>query len=224
MFFSTPDGESFFYNLLRLVGISPGIPVGANSTLYIYGIIPIAAAIVCVKKVLRYWQGYGLRFKCYNVFLRALPIIIIVPLFLVSTNMIMSPSGIDRIYYAVISQRNGLQATTFSSTSNFLEYEFSGDTWKFTYNFTLENHGNETLEFNIVLTPKGHGGFPEALIRDENGEAKTFTLLPTQRMHVMGESIDYRQTADSSGSGRGTFSIILINDHEQFSPKQIVRR
>jgi len=42
LFFTTPDGVSLFDNLLGFLGISPGIPIGEGSTLFIYGLIPVA--------------------------------------------------------------------------------------------------------------------------------------------------------------------------------------
>jgi hypothetical protein len=224
LFFTTPDGESIFYRILGLFGIKPGIAIGSNSTLYVYWLIPIAAAIICIKKALKYWQGYGLKFKKYNYFLRVLPIIIIVPVFLVSTNMV-SPSGIDRIYYAVVSQRSGLQAVTYSSADNFIEYQFSGSAWTYSYNITLENHGKDTLAFNIKLIPDRHERFREAFIRDSNGEVTVFILRPRERSSISGRTIEHHyQSTYGSGKGSGTFSVVLINDYEQTSPDRITRR
>ena len=59
LLFTTPDGKSIYYGLLGLLGINPGIPIGSGTTLYIYGIIPLAAIIVCIRKVFIYWRGYG---------------------------------------------------------------------------------------------------------------------------------------------------------------------
>jgi len=222
LFLTTPDGESFFKKLIGSFGISQGIRLGNNGTLYIYGIVPIAAGIVCIRKALKYWQGYGSRFKDYSILLRVLPLIIIVPVVLVSTN-IVPPSGIDRIYYAAISQRNGLQAITYSSADRYLEYRYSENAWSYSYNIKLENHGNDTLTFNIKLIPEGHEGFHEAFIRDENGDIIVFTLLPYQRSAFSGDTIEHLQSAYASVSGSGIFSIVLTNDYEQFSPKRIIR-
>ena len=212
-----------FYRILGLLRIKPGIALGNNSTLYIYGLIPIAAAIICIKKVLKYWQGYGSRFRTHNFVLRVLPIIIVVPVFLVSTNVV-SPSGIDRIYYAAISQRSGLQAITYFSADNFLEYQFSGSAWTYSYNFTLESHGNDTLAFSVKLIPDRHEGFREAFIRDGNGEIKVFTMRPKERSSFFGETIEQHQSPYDSGRGSGTFSVVLLNDYEQVSPSRIIRR
>ena len=99
--FQTPDGDNLFYKLLGVFRINPGIRLGANISLHIYPLIPLTATIVSVKKILKYWQGYGLKFKEYNVFLRWLPVIIAIVVYLFSAN-------IDSIFYALIGFEEGM--------------------------------------------------------------------------------------------------------------------
>ena len=80
--FASPDGVPILYRLLRMLGLSPGIAIGSNVTLYVYPLIPIALAIMCIKMIFRYWHSYGVRFRGYNVFLRYFPIIVAIPVLL----------------------------------------------------------------------------------------------------------------------------------------------
>jgi len=136
----------------------------------------------------------------------------------------VSLSVIDRIYYAALSQRNGLQAVTYSSGDNSLEYRLNEDDWVYLYGITLENHGSDTLVFSIKLIPDGHEGFQEVFIRGDNGEIEVFTLQPKQRSSFSGETIEHRPSAFDSGSGRGTFSLVLTSENEQHNPSRIIRK
>ena len=88
--FTTPDGDTLFYKLIGLFGLSPGIPVGSSSTLYIYMFLPLIAAIVSIRKILRYWHGYGTKFKECSTILRYLPALIVIPILLFSN--VVTPS------------------------------------------------------------------------------------------------------------------------------------
>jgi len=76
LFFTAPSGEPLLYKFIGLFGLSPGIPLGATGTLYIYGLVPIAIIVLCIRKIIKYWHGYGARFSGYNILLRFLPVII----------------------------------------------------------------------------------------------------------------------------------------------------
>jgi len=225
--FTTPDGESIFHNFLGLFGISPGIPMGEHSTLYVFMLVPIIAGVICVKKVFRYWRGYRLKFKECNVLLRALPLVIVIPVLLLS-NLIITPSGIDRIYFSVLSQRPGLQAVTFQPVSH-LNYTFTGSDRTYSYNFNLTNHGDETVEFNVKLvyidwSSRDHEfNYTEALITDNRAEAKEFVLLPGQSANFRGSFMTYLPMEADGGSFTGVFSVMLLNEYEQHSPTRLVR-
>jgi len=221
LFFTTPDGDSIFNKVLGLLGISPGIPLGNNGMLYIYGLIPLAAIILCTIKVFKYWRGYGSKFKEYNVFLRVLPVIIVLPVLFFSN--IVSPSGIDRIYGAVISQRTGLQAITYNPTNDLLSYDYSGNSRTYSYDFTFSNHSNEPLAFNVELVYHDMASSQEVYVRDANGAIKTFTLSPKQSAYFNGEFTEYHQTTSDYSGGQAAFSVVLLNENEQYSPKPLVR-
>ena len=221
MFVTTPDGVSLFHNFLGLFGISPGIPLGSNSTLYIYMLIPLIAGIVCLKKTLKYWHSYGSRFKEYKFYLYRLPIIIVIVPVLLFSN-IVTPSGIDRIYYSLLSQRSGIQAITFYSANN-LRYEFTGNNRTFFYDFTLTNHGSESVEFQVKIEYRDSDGFQEVLVSDDNGNNRIFALPPKQGVSYRGNFTFHHQTTYDSGSGQGIYTIVLLNDNEQHQPKELVR-
>jgi len=82
-FFAAPDGEPLLYKFIGLFGLAPGISLGASGTLYIYALVPIAIIILSARKILKYWHGYGARFKEYNALLRFLPVIIAGIIFLI---------------------------------------------------------------------------------------------------------------------------------------------
>lgn len=216
--FMTPDGDTLFYKFIGLFGLSPGIPLG-SATLYIYMLVPLIAAIVSIKKVLKYWKNYGSKFKEYNIFLRYLPVFIAIPIMLFSN--IITPSLLDRAYFAVISQRNGLQSVTHYSTNKNLKYEFSGNIRTYSYEFALGNHSSETVKFNVKLAFENVDGLQEIFITEDSGELKTFSLPPKQLSFFAGEFIEHRQTMYQSGGGTAVFSIVLVHDDEQYSPKQL---
>jgi len=81
LFFNAPDGQPLLYKFIGLFGLNPGISLGYG-TLYIYGLVPIIAIVLSIKKILQYWHGYGTRFSGYNILLRFLPIIIAGAVFL----------------------------------------------------------------------------------------------------------------------------------------------
>ena len=109
-FFTAPDGESFFHHFLGLFGIAPGIPMGGNSTLYIFMLVPLVLGIICVVKIVEYWHSYGVRFKDYNILLRYLPVLMLVLIFF-SSNIIQPPLT-DRMYFAITARRSGLRSIT----------------------------------------------------------------------------------------------------------------
>jgi len=221
--FTTPDGDTVFYKFIGLFGMSPGIQLGNSSTLYIYMLIPLIAGILCIRKTLKYWHGYGLRFKEYNVLMRFLPMFTVIPVLLFSN--IVTPTLLERLYFAVISQRNGLQAVTYYAADEYLSFEFTGNYRTYSYNFAFGNHSNETIEFNVKLSYQDMSGLKEVFIKDDNGEMKEFTIPPNQITFCMDEFAEYSQTiqGNASGSGRGTFSVVLVNDDKQYSPKPLTK-
>jgi len=221
LFFTVPDGDTLLYKFLGLFGLSPGIPVGKNSTLYIYMLIPLIGAIASLKKVFKYWQGYGSRFTSYNFFLRHLPTFIVIVVLFIS-NMVY-PSIIDRAYFAIISQRSGLRAVTYYG-SDTLEYKYTGNIRTYSCDLLFMNHSNDIVNFNVKLIFDHHEGDQEVFVKDDNGQIKVFTLSPKQITGHYGQFTEYHQTDYDSGGGSGIFSIILLNDREQYSPKRLVRR
>ena len=133
------------------------------------------------------------------------------------------PSVIDRIYYAIVSQRNGLQSVSYYTSEDWLSYEFEENAWSYSLNLTFKNHGNKPIKFYVKLVPESSVPYPEAIIKDDAGEIKVFALSPNQIISYHCEFTDYIQTTPHSGSGSGGFSIVLLNEHEQYAPKPIVR-
>jgi len=222
LLFTTPDGKSIYYGLLGLLGINPGIPIGSSTTLYIYGIIPLVAIIVCIRKVFVYWRGYGSRFKELNTFLRVVPLLVVLPVIVFSN--VVQPSLIDRVYFALLSQRSGLQAVSLYSAEDNLSYAFTGNNRTFSYNLVLGNHGNEDVEFQLVFSYQDMDGMQEVYFCDENGDATVFVLSPRQLAHFSGEFTAYIPTSNDSGSGGSKYSVILLGEDEQYKPAHLVRR
>ena len=219
-FYKTPDGDSLFYKFLGLFGISPGISIGNNATLYIYSLVPLALAVYCIVGIFKYWYSYGLRFKKYNIFVRWLPIVIIIPVLLLSN--FIYPSMIDRAYYAAISQRDGFRAVTHYVTDRYIRYEFTRTDRTFSYDFILTNHGKEAVEFNVKLSYENTDGIEnDVVVLESSGELKSFVLQPKQSSRYNGEFTAYVHTTYESGSGDSIFSVVLFSDNEQYSPKPI---
>ena len=222
LFFTTPDGDNLFYKFLGLFGISSGIRLG-NATLYIYMLIPLIAAILSIRKVLEYWWSYGLRFREYKFVLRYLPVIISVLVFSISTNT-LSPSGIDRIYYFIISQRKGLQPIICYPAGNSLRFYFTGNIRTYSFDITFRNLGKETLEFKAKLIYNFDQENQEVYLKNDNNEVEIFTLQPKQCLEYNRKFTEYYQTTNSSGGAEfRTFTVVLLNDSIQYSPKLLIR-
>ena len=218
---TTPDGVSIYLRLMGLLGINLSFPIGSG-TLYLYGLPPLIAIIVCIKKVLAYWRDYRSRFKELNAFLRMLPVLVALPVIMLSN--VLQPSLIDRMYFAALSQQSGLQAVSFYSAEDNLRYWFLGNHRTITYNLTLGNHGDEYVEFHLVFSYQDMDGIQEVYFIDENGDAKLFTLAPRQLAHYSGEFTVYTPTSYESGNGQSIFSVVLLSEDEQHRPARLVRR
>lgn len=219
--FTVPDGDTLFYKFIGWFGLSPGIHIGSSGTLYPYLLIPLIAAILSIKKIFKYWQGYGLRFKEHSALLRLLPMLIMIPVLLFSN--IISPSLLDRAYFAVISQRDGLRSISYYVTNEHLSYEFTGNDKTYSYDLAFGNHSDQTLEFTVKLAYRDRDGLQEVFIKGDSGELQIFSLAPKELAFFRGEFTERRQTAHENRSGRGRFSVVLINDDEQYSPKPLLR-
>jgi hypothetical protein len=184
-------------------------------------LIPLYAAIVCIKKILKYWQGYGSKFKHYNVLLRNLPLLIAIAI--LSFSSVITPSLIDRMYFATISQRNGLQSISYYDTDKPIIIKFSENNRTISYDFAFGNHSNETVEFIVELMHLDD--LQEVFIKEDNGELKIFSLPPRRLTFFRGEFTEYHQAGYGNGSlTTRMFSVVLINDDEQYSPKPLARR
>jgi hypothetical protein len=206
---------------MGLFGLSPGITIGnSNSTLYIYGLIPLIAAIFCIKKILKYWQGYGTKFKHYHVLLRNLPLLIFASILAFSS--MVSPSLLDRMYFAVISQRNGLQSVTRYDINKPIFIEFTENNRTVSYDLAFGNHSNETVEFNVELIHRD--GYQGIFVKEDNGELKIFSLPPKRLTFFSDEFTEYQQSAYGNGSSTiNVFSVVLINGDEQYIPKPLAK-
>lgn len=222
LFITIPDGDNLYYKLLGLFGISPGIELG-TTTLYIYMLIPLGAAILSARKVLKYWQDYGSRFKEYTFVLRFLPVIISVLILFVSTDT-LAPSCIDRMYYSVISQHKGLQSIICYSEGNSLEFEFTGNIRTYLCDITFTNLGNETLEFKAKLIYNDAQDNQKVFQINDSNEDGIFILHPKQSLKYNRKFTEYYQTTSSSGYGVIEEStVVLLNGEEQYTPKLLVR-
>ena len=222
--FTTPDGYPLLNKLLGLLGISPVIEFGSSGTFYFFNTVLAIIAIFSLVKTRIFWKGYGFILRGCNAKLRFLPTIIALSVFLIS-NMAMSPSVIDRIYFYIISQRTGLQAVTFYTYNN-INFTFNGNNRRYSYDMFLSNHSNERLEFNVLLVyePEFPGVYQEVLITDENGQARTFSLAPRQSGRFTDEFDVYHPTEFTSGFGSQLqFYIVLLNDNEKYIPSPLAR-
>ena len=221
MWFVTPDGDTILYKILGLFGISSEIPLWTGGTLYIYMLMPLTAGIVCAGKILRYWGYPGSIFRKGNFLPRFIPLLILIPVLLFSNTGILSPPVIDRVYYAVTGQRDGLQSIVFySDDDNAMRYSHTGNDWTFTYDLTFANCGGDILEFSVKLTSNTRY-LHDVFIKDESGKTKVFTIEPKQVITISGELAEHIE--NTSGSGGGIYSLSIINEDEQHSPKPLVK-
>jgi hypothetical protein len=227
---SAPDGVLFFYKLLGLVNIPAAIPLGETGTLHIWGIIPLGLIIFCALRLRRHWRGLlGDRFARLHGFLRVLPALIGTAL-LFTTNLI-TPSLIDRAYFAVVGRRSGLHAVTIwpGSNGSGMSMEFDGGRLTYSIRAKFINHGSEAQTFNIKLVYEEW--YPataqrEIFIPDESGGIKSFTLEPRQFRFIFEEfTPPYHDPTTAQIWGRTTrpFSITLVNEYDTHSPNFLVR-
>lgn len=217
-FITTPDGDTLLYKFIGLLGISPGIPIGKSSTLYIYMLIPFIVGICSIKRALKHWWHYGQRFSKYKAGLRYFPLFITAIIFLVSSN-------IEAMYYGVISCQDGLKAVVYYKTSNNfpLSYSSAGDTVIYSYDLTFQNYGDETREFQIKFINDGEFNInlqSEILIKDDCGEPKTFKLYPRQIANFKGEFTENWRYSGGSGS-YSSISVVLVEDTKWHQPTPI---
>ncbi|MCL2224710.1 MAG: hypothetical protein FWB96_07065 [Defluviitaleaceae bacterium] len=241
-FFTTPDGLSMFHNFLGLFGIAPGIQMRGGGTLYIFMLVPLIAGIFCFKKMRMYWKNFRERFNLLE-HLIAIGIAVFV---LFMSNSVVTPSGIDRAFFAIQRQRSGLQAITFHDINSGLHgvnigglpglsYKSAGDYRIFYYNFWLQNHGSEPAEFYVKLRFEdwnlSRDGSTERIpqevfVTDSYGERKVFTVLQRHQRHFLG---DFTAENPSHGMTHGSvflhdFSVVLVNENDQHTPRVLVRR
>ena len=173
-----------------------------------------------IKKIFLHWRSYRSRFRELNTFLRLLPVLIVLPVIMLSG--MFQPSLIDRMYFSMLSQQSGLQAVSFYPTDSNLRFWSTGNHRTFAYNLSLRNHGDEYLNFHMVFLYQDREGSQEAYLIDENGDVKLLTLPPRQLIHFKGEFSDTLMFYGDSG-GSSIFSVVLISDDDQHKPVRLVR-
>ena len=213
----TPDGEILFYKFLGLFGVSPGIRLSDNSTLYIFGIIPAIIIIICVRKLFKYWQGYGVKFKNFNIFIRLLPVLVAVIVFIFSVTIINS------VYYSSVSRRDGVQAVIYYNDSE-IRYEFSGHIRDYIYSLNFENLSDKAVQFKVKFALDSRYDSREMFIIDDNSrEAKIFRLEPNQARSYSGSFGELHE--DYIIIERGIIPvIILLNDEGEHELKPVNHR
>ena len=221
LFFTTPDGDTLFYELLRLFGISPGIRIGHNGILYAYMLAPGAASVIFAIKMFGHWKNYRDRFKGLHPLLRFFPVFIAVLIYLAVYGI--HPSAINRAYYSELSRREGLQSISFYAPDTPFQFRTDETGRTYSYVFTLANHGDEPLQFNVELLHHNSAylSVSDTLVKDANGEPMVFTLYPKQISRFIGEFTEPQQTDYISGNG---FSIAMINGDERIEPPALVER
>ena len=230
LFFESPFGESNFNELLMVFGISPGIPMGSNSTLYIYGFLLIAALVICIKRVFKYWHSYGLRFKDYHFVLKYLPLIIGLPLIMQSF-ITINPSLTDRMYFFILSRQRGVNAVTYHMPSDFRVTTHDGENLIHSYSIIFQNHGNTPVAFTVIL---GWDNFPfspiesrnEVLIMDANNNPKTITIAPRASAFFNGDFIAGLDEPDNGWWGDLSISsdwvyVLLADNGREYRPRRL---
>jgi hypothetical protein len=240
-FFQTPDGENLFFKFLGLFNINPYIRLGGNGKLYVISFIPVISVIICIRKILQYWQGYGVRFNDLRIYLRYFPLVILVFIFLLGGKFI-SPRLIDRAYYAVIGSREGVRAVTYHYNNSFndtLRYTFSDNAMTYHYDLTLHNHGNDTVSFNMILTHPyfliDHSAMYydfekeiEIIITDDSNRPVEYVLPSKTRTRIAGSFTARQNERDYSITGgegnTSSFHIILTDGETRNILKPITNR
>ena len=219
-FFTTPDGDALLFKFLGLFGLSPGIPVGGGATLYIFPLLPLGLGFLSLRKVLKYWQGYGVRFRAFNPLLRFFPVLI-AGVALVFSGMFFSPTLVDRLYFAHVGRQSGLQAVTVYTGENQLRWALREETQLSVQDFVIQNHGSDTVTFYVKLVPDHFG--EAVVIADAAGAPQAFTLDPNQQTWRDGEFFMPNSTG-IYGNGSGTFTVVLFNAEDEHRVTPLVRR
>lgn len=221
-FFTAPDGDALLFKFLGLFGLSPGIPVGGGATLYIFPLLPLGLGFLSLRKVLKYWQGYGVRFRAFNPLMRFFPMTI-AGVVLAFSGLVLSPSLVDRAYFVAVGRHSGLQAVTLYTQDTDIVWRIDGSRRMYDGHFTLTNHGNETLRFYAKLVIDH---FDETIeIQDEHGHAREFVLHPGQQIWHVGEFTSVDDGGEGMiAAGRGGVSVVIFNEAETHQVPMLVRR
>jgi hypothetical protein len=227
-FFTMPTGVAFFNGFLGLFGL------GHDSNVFM--LIPLFGGIFCFTKVKKLWRGYlGERFDGLNRGLYSLPFLL-GALMLMSTSII-TPSFIDRAYFAVVGRRNDLRAVTVfnhSGRQDMLVAELSCNMLTYSARMMLTNHSRHPQSFQMKLVYEEWGFLSEPIrmqrevfVRDADGGIITFTISPRRHYFVFDDfTVPHRLYPNIDGSGRSThsFSVVLVNEEGSHSPRFLVRR
>ena len=219
-FFTAPDGVALFNKFIGIFGLDEGIKFG-TTTLYIWGLIPIAGVIFCFKKARKHWWNFNERFENINIVLRSIHVIVVVVLYFAV--MGIHPSLIDRIYFSSVARQSGLRAITIYAPDSRLNIESNGSqsTFSFSRDILICNHSDDFQTFNVKIVYEGFEQH-EAFVTDSNGEIKAFRLAPRSLMNFSG--FTSHNDVFMNGNYFGNFSLILINDYEQHHPNFLIRR
>ncbi|MCL2854666.1 MAG: hypothetical protein FWE21_03510 [Defluviitaleaceae bacterium] len=219
--FNTPDGQALFVGLMGLLGIPPSIPMGGGSTLHVLGIIPIGLGIFFIAKMRRYWKGYSTKFHTLKpAVFKGLPLTVLITLFVLTQ---ITPSPVDRIYFAAMSRREGFDAVAYTPDFNHGRTEIRWQTHKdevtYTYTFTIRNFADTPISFRAVAVLWGGKEIP---IRHHDDDA-VFDLGSRHTLTRLGTFTAPLGDKQHSG-GTSTISLVLIDeDGVRHYPRRLVR-
>ena len=226
-FFTTPVGETLFHEFLGLFGIAPGIPFGETGMIFIFMIIPLVSAIFCVKKVLKFWHSYGVRFREYAPVVRFLPVIILVALFWANS---LTPSVVDRAYFFMRGAQGGLRAITVYAVNDNIMFETDRDGNRtYTYSFIFNNHSRRGSQwFHVAISYysfyRHRSDVHEVFIVDEYGFKKVFLVGSGRNEFHFGE-FTVLDELNRGSSGNSTITAVrLVNNEEEHFASMLVRR
>ena len=222
-----PNGQTLLNGFLGIFGLGGGLTWG-NATFEPMPFIVLGLIVFCSIRCWRLWRGYFERY--YHSIRRPLyflPMIIGFVAILLS-NMFITPSFIDRLYFSAMSNREGVHAVSVGESINVRYAVTNLRTQTFSYEFTLYNHGSDYVQFYVIYeyrdNPNPRNELQRGMILNEEGQAKLFELAPTSWMPFVGEFVvESPEVIVHMSAGLWVTDLILVVDGDEYKPSPLVR-
>ena len=179
-----PNGNNLLHGILGIFGIS-GTWTSADTgvTTHVANIIAVMLIIFSLMRINAHWYGYKERFKNISGKIYYIPHIAIAMAILLS-NVVLSPSSIDQLYFHTMARREGIAAVSICDRPDIFVTQTDEGIYRYNYNFTLYNHSSGYvrlyMRFYYTMIQDGERATGSRYILNESGQKDSFTYHLTQ--------------------------------------------